>query len=212
MPFEALRQLRSQAWLIERSNIDTDIVFPARFLLRIQRDGMGRFAFHDWRSTQDGLDNPEFPKDMLTPGARQILVAGANFGCGSSREQAVWSLADLGLRCIIAPSFGDIFYNNCFKNGVLPIAITHSPDWSAVLNAAKTGGVFLIDLEAATLAIDEQGSPPTRINFDVPEFHRDSLLNGWDEIDRMLTQDSDDIRRFEDRHRREMPWLFRSLS
>lgn len=211
MPFEPLRQLQSRAWLIERSNIDTDIVFPARFLLRIQRDGMGRYAFHDWRTTPDGADNPEFPKDMLSSRERQVLVAGANFGCGSSREQAVWSLADLGLRCVIAPSFGDIFFNNCFKNGVLPIAITNTNDWSSIHEAAQAEESFMVDLEARSIRIGDRAGRHATIRFDVPEFHRDSLLNGWDEIDRMLSQDSEDIRQFEERRRQETPWLFRSL-
>ncbi|MFK7830459.1 MAG: 3-isopropylmalate dehydratase small subunit [Congregibacter sp.] len=211
MPFEPLRQLRSRPWLIERSNIDTDIVFPARFLLRIERSGMGRYAFHDWRTTPEGLENPEFPSAMLTDNSRQILVAGANFGCGSSREQAVWSLADLGLRCVIAPSFGDIFYNNCFKNGVLPISLSNPEKWSTVLNAARAEECLEIDLESLTISTGDGNSEPRDFGFEVPDFQRDSLLNGWDEIDRMLTQDSDDIRAFENTRRQAMPWLFQSL-
>lgn len=216
MPFDALQSLESKAWFIKRSNVDTDIIFPARFLLHIQRSGMGRFAFHDWRRGADGGLNPDFPDGILNPGERQILIAGNNFGCGSSREQAVWALADLGLRCIISPSFGEIFYNNCFKNGILPIKIDDEVAWSDLSTAATNAHTITVNLETKKIIYDkpaqqESTAESAVIEFDVPAFYRDSLLNGWDEIDRMLAQDRDDIQAFEARRQGLTPWLFRSL-
>ncbi|MFT7288037.1 MAG: 3-isopropylmalate/(R)-2-methylmalate dehydratase small subunit [Halieaceae bacterium] len=207
MPLEQLRQINSVAHLIEDANIDTDVVYPARFLLVIDRDGIGQHAFHDWRKTRDGMENPEFPAPSLMSRDRMILVAGPNFGCGSSREHAVWTLADLGLRCIIAPSFGEIFYSNCFKNGLLPIALEDHQQWTTIRNAAAEGVSISVDLEALQIRVD--GSEA--ISFEVPSFRRNALLNGWDEIDMVLEQDSGDIRAFESQRRAEAPWLFRPL-
>jgi 3-isopropylmalate dehydratase small subunit len=207
MPIEAFSTLRSQASVIDSANIDTDIIYPARFLLVIDREGIGQYAFHDWRRTRDGLENPEFPAPALFSGAQRILVAGENFGCGSSREHAVWTLADLGIRCVIAPGFGEIFYNNCFKNGVLPVALPVA-DWIRVREAAAAGGELAVDLQR--LQIDTGSGVP--IDFEAPEQGRNALLNGWDEIDMLLAQDGEAIRAFEARRRANVPWLFRSLA
>ena len=208
MPLEPLTQITSSAHLIENANIDTDVIYPARFLLVIDRDGIGQYAFHDWRKTRDGEENPEFPAPSLMRSERQIFVAGPNFGCGSSREHAVWTLADLGLRCIIAPSFGEIFYSNCFKNGVLPIALSDLATWSRVRDAARAEETISIDLAEGLIRVEGQ-SP---IAFDVPAFRRNALLNGWDEIDMVLTEDGDDIRAFENKRRSDAPWLFTPLA
>lgn len=207
MPLEPLKQLSSQAHLIENANIDTDVVYPARFLLVIDREGIGQYAFHDWRKDASGLENPDFPAPELMAGERRILVAGPNFGCGSSREHAVWTLADLGLRCIIAPSFGEIFYSNCFKNGVLPIPLPEQSDYRAVRDAAAAGETITVDLQTRQLGLEDG----TTVDFSVPDMRREALLNGWDEIDLVIEQDGDDIRAFEKRREAELPWLFQSL-
>jgi 3-isopropylmalate/(R)-2-methylmalate dehydratase small subunit len=207
MPLEPLTELRSQAHLIANSNIDTDIVYPARFLLVLDRDGIGQYAFHDWRKDADGLENPDFPAPALMEGERSVLVAGPNFGCGSSREHAVWTLADLGLRCIIAPSFGEIFYSNCFKNGVLPIPLPDQSDYQRVRDAAAADESIAVDLRAQTITLASGDS----IGFEVPRMRRDALLNGWDEIDMVIEQDGDDIRAYEAQRSRELPWLFNTL-
>lgn len=207
MAIEPFRQLTSRAHAIEAANIDTDIIFPARFLLIIEREGMGKYAFHDWRRRQDGSENTEFQAPGLLNGDRQILVAGPNFGCGSSREQAVWALSDLGLRCIIAPSFGEIFYSNCFKSGLLPIQLADLQQWSLIRDAAISDKPIGIDLESQQVTIDAH--PP--IGFAVSAYRREAMLNGLDDIDGVLQQDGDDIRAFEEQRRSALPWLFAPL-
>lgn len=208
MPLEPLRKIESRAHVMTRANIDTDIVFPARFLVTIEREGLGRFAFNDWRKTADGLENPEFPAPELMAGTHRILIGGVNFGCGSSREHAVWALADLGIRCVIAPSFGEIFYSNCFKNGVLPVPVDDEQDWKRLCQAARSDLDICVDLDACTVAAE--GVAP--ISFSVPAFRRDALLNGWDEIDMVLAEDGDDIRAFEASRKEQCPWLFEPLA
>lgn len=207
MPIEALTTLDSTAAVIDQANIDTDIIYPARFLLVIDREGIGQYAFHDWRKTDAGLENPDFPAPELFQGEISILVAGENFGCGSSREHAVWTLADLGVRCVIAPSFGEIFHNNCFKNGVLPIALDE-PSWRRARDAAAAGSRIAVDLAARTIRCDDGDD----ITFEAPAQGRSALLNGWDEIDMLLEQDGDAIRDFEAQRRQDLPWLFRDLA
>lgn len=207
MPLEPLRSITSPALVIEEANVDTDVVYPARFLLVIDREGIGQYAFHDWRKNSDGMENPDFPVPALMQGTHQILVAGPNFGCGSSREHAVWTLADLGLRCVIAPSFGEIFYGNCFKNGVLPIVLADASQWTRVRDTATRGESITVDLPKQQ--IDLGDSSP--IAFEAPSFRRDALINGWDEIDMVLEQDGDDIRAFEAQRKAALPWLFTAL-
>ncbi len=208
MASEPFSQLTSRAHVIDAANIDTDVIFPARFLLIIEREGMGQYAFHDWRKREDGSENTDFQAPELLQGNRQILVAGANFGCGSSREQAVWALYDLGLRCIIAPSFGEIFYSNCFKSGVLPIELPDMQKWSLIRDAAAADQVLQVDLEAQQVTVDSHRP----LDFEVSEYRRTALLNGLDDIDMVLQQDGEDIRAFEDRRRAALPWLYESLS
>lgn len=207
MPLEPLTAIDSQAHLIENANVDTDVIYPARFLLVLDREGIGQYAFRDWRTARNGTANPKFPAPQLADGERQILVAGANFGCGSSREHAVWTLADLGLRCVIAPSFGEIFYSNCFKNGVLPVEIADLELWGRIRDAARAGDNIRVDL--TTCEVTVSGHEP--VSFTVPAYRRDALLNGWDEIDMVLEQDGDDIRAFETERQAALPWLFQSL-
>jgi 3-isopropylmalate dehydratase small subunit len=186
-----LKTLIGPAISLPEDNVDTDIIYPARFLLITEKKGLGRYAFHD-RPDRSFLDPPA-----------SILVAGANFGCGSSREQAPWALADLGIRAVIAPSFGEIFFSNCFKNGML--AIPQPAEIVARLHAAAAAGeYFAIDLEARTLETPATGT----LSFAVGDDHRESLLNGWDEIARIRALHGHDIAGYEDAQRRASPWLW----
>jgi 3-isopropylmalate dehydratase small subunit len=177
------------------ADIDTDIIYPARFLLITEKRGLGRYAFHDRR------DEPGFP--ITGDRAPPILVAGPNFGCGSSREQAPWAIGDLGIRVIIAPSFGEIFFGNCFRNGLLPIRL--APSLVADLHGLATrGGEIGVDLVDRVIRVD--GRPP--IAFDVADDRRESLINGWNETTRLLALHTQDIAQFEAAQRRSAPWLW----
>jgi len=184
-------------------NIDTDIIFPARYLLHTTKTGLGRFAFYEWRYARDGTPDQTFPLNRDEFESAAIMVAGDNFGCGSSREQAPWALADLGLRCLIATSFGEIFATNCFKNGILTVLV--SPDQQADLLAdAQARAPITVDLERQTIARANGGVA----GFPVESWRREALLNGWDEISTVLARDQTAITEFERRQRAQMPWLY----
>lgn len=180
-------------------DIDTDVIFPARFLLRMEKAGLGGYLFHDRRADPSDatfvLDRPAYA------GAR-ILIAGMNFGCGSSREQAVWTLVGAGFRCVIAPSFGDIFYANCFKNGLLPVVLPQKVivDLAAL---AEQGQRFTINLVAQTVRVAGRPADP----FEIAPQRREALLSGRDDIAEILL-DEPRIAAFEARSRRAQPWLF----
>ena len=183
-------------------NIDTDIIFPARFLLLTQREGLGVHAFHDRRYLADGTQNPGFVLNQPPFRTAPILVAGANFGSGSSREQAVWALVGHGIRAVIAPSLGEIFAGNCLRNGVL--AITLDPATIAALHErAASGQIFTVSLETQSITAGNQ--PPTA--FAIAPERRQALLMGWDETDQVLARFGEDITRFEAAQRRTQPWL-----
>ena len=185
---------------LPESSIDTDVIFPARFLLLPDKKGLGAQLFHERRhKTGDG---PAFVLDRPPYDGAQILVAGAAFGTGSSREQAVWALADFGIRCVIAESFGEIFFANCFKNGILPIVLT-GPDHAAVLAEAEAARPIEVDLERREIGLAEGAV----IGFEVDAHRRRSLLNGLDEIGMILTDDAAEIAAFEERQRQLRPWL-----
>ena len=192
---EKFVSLTSVAAPLLENAIDTDIIFPARFLLLLDREGLGKYAFNEWRKPGFVLDTP--PYDTA-----QILVTGENFGTGSSREQAVWTLADLGIRCVIARSFGEIFYSNCFKNGVLPIRLTGA-DMDAVEAAAQAQDPLTVDLESKTVSLTDGRT----IAFDVAEHQRRALLAGLDEVGVILADHSDAIADFEEKRRAASPWL-----
>ncbi len=160
-------------------NVDTDMVIPKQFLTTIERSGLGRGLFFEMRYREDGSENPDFVLNKPPYRKARILVAGTNFGCGSSREHAPWALLNFGIRCVIAPSFADIFYNNCFKNGILPIKLPPE-DVAKLFDDAERGAnaTLTIDLEAQTI----QGPDGGEINFDVEEFKKHCLLNGLDDI------------------------------
>lgn len=180
---------------LSEDNVDTDVIFPARFLLLLDREGLGRFAFFERRA------KGEFVLDQAPWQGTEILVAGRNFGTGSSREQAVWALEDLGIRCIIAESFGEIFFANCFRNGLLPITL--SSDQVARIEAAGAAGdAVTVDLEAQEIRLPA-GSP---IAFDVSPHRKAALIAGLDEVGAILSEDMDAIATYEAQAPRDMPW------
>ncbi|MCG0238586.1 MAG: 3-isopropylmalate dehydratase small subunit [Firmicutes bacterium] len=164
---------------LDRVNVDTDQIMPKQFLKRIERTGFGQFLFWDWRYLPDGSPNPEFELNQPRYQGASILVTGKNFGCGSSREHAPWGLADYGFRVIIAPSFADIFYNNCFKNFLLPVTLSEVEVQRLLDRAREIEGYRLtVDLEAQTVT-DAYGFHAT---FAIDPFRRYCLLNGLDDI------------------------------
>lgn len=175
---EAMKQHKGIVYPLNRSNVDTDQIIPKQFLKRIERTGFGQFLFYHWRFDDDGNKREDFAMNDPKYDDASILIAGENFGCGSSREHAPWSLADYGFKVIIAPSFADIFYNNSLKNGILLIEVEQSKvnEW---MEKAENGTLELdVNLEAKTI---DDGSGKL-FTFDIPEYHRQNLLNGWDEI------------------------------
>ena len=178
---------------LDRVNVDTDQIIPKQFLKRVERTGFGQFAFFDWRLLPNGEPNPDFELNRPEYAGASILVAGRNFGCGSSREHAPWALLDYGFRAVIAPTFGDIFYNNCFQNGILPIRLPEETVRLLLDRARATKGYRLtVDLERQVVE-DEQG---LSASFEVPEFRRYCLLNGLDDVGLTL-QHTDAIAAFE---------------
>ena len=164
---------------MDRANVDTDQIMPKQFLKRIERSGFGQFLFYDWRFREDGSENPEFELNRQEFREATILLARRNFGSGSSREHAPWGLADYGFRVLIAPSFADIFFNNCFKNGILPIRLSEEMVEELFGRAKEYVGYHLtVNLETQKIT-DEYG---LKIDFDVDEFRKSCLLNGWDDI------------------------------
>ena len=165
---------------LDRVNVDTDQIIPKEFLKRIERTGFGQFLFFDWRFNDDGSPNPDFELNKPEYEGASILVGGRNFGSGSSREHAPWALLDYGFRCIIAPSFADIFFNNCFQNGILPVVLSEEVVSIITGIAQVTPGYSLqVDLEAQRVSDD---SGEVAANFDIEPFRRYCLLNGLDDI------------------------------
>ncbi|OEH91426.1 3-isopropylmalate dehydratase small subunit [Bacillus solimangrovi] len=162
-----------------RVNVDTDQIIPKQFLKRVERTGFGKFLFFDWRFNADGSDNDQFELNQLENKGTSILVAGPNFGCGSSREHAPWALQDYGFRVIIAPSFADIFYNNCLKNGILPIRLDEQHVKELQNKATVSNYKLKVDLQEQKV-VDDSGFEST---FVIDGYWKEMLLNGWDEID-----------------------------
>lgn len=162
---------------LEIQNVDTDMIIPKQFLRTIKRSGLGVHAFHDMRYDDNGQPNPDFILNQPPYDKASILITGANFGCGSSREHAPWSLLDMGFRCIIAPSFADIFYNNSFKNGILLITLPED-QIAGLMEDAKNKGELTVDLNSQTITRPDDSV----IEFEVESFRRHCLLNGLDDI------------------------------
>ena len=165
---------------MDRVNVDTDQIIPKQFLKRIERTGFGQFLFFDWRFNADGSPNPDFILNKPGYEGASVLVAGRNFGSGSSREHAPWALLDYGIRCIIAPSFADIFFSNCFQNGVLPVVLPEDVVKKIIANAeADPGYKLTVDLESLRVWDNKE---EVVASFDVEPFRRHCLLNGLDDI------------------------------
>jgi 3-isopropylmalate/(R)-2-methylmalate dehydratase small subunit len=160
-------------------NIDTDMIIPKQFLKTIKRTGLGSALFHEMRTNDDGSENPDFILNKPAYRNARILVAGDNFGCGSSREHAPWALLDFGIRCVISTSFADIFYNNCFKNGILPIVVSEE-NLEKLMDDARRGAnaTITVDLEAQEIRGPDGGA----VSFDIDPFRKHCLLNGLDDI------------------------------
>ncbi|WP_187695412.1 3-isopropylmalate dehydratase small subunit [Oceanobacillus piezotolerans] len=175
---EAINKHKGKVFPLNRTNIDTDQIIPKQFLKRIERTGFGQFLFYNWRFDNDGGLRDDFELNHPRFEGSSVLLAGENFGCGSSREHAPWSLLDYGFKVIIAPSFADIFYNNALKNGMLLIKMDEKQisEW---MNQAEDGTFILkVNLEKQEITDDEG----TVVTFDIPAYHKEKLLNGWDDI------------------------------
>jgi len=185
-------------------NVDTDMIIPASYLKTIDRQGLGQGLFRAMRFKPDGSEDPSFILNQSAYRRAQILVAGPNFGCGSSREHAPWALLDFGIRCIIAPSYADIFYANCFKNGILPITLPQGICDQLMEDAKKGANARLsIDLEAQTITRPDGET----IHFEIDAFRKHCLLNGLDDIG-LTEQKNSSIAAFEDKNRMSQPWLW----
>jgi 3-isopropylmalate/(R)-2-methylmalate dehydratase small subunit len=199
---------------LDRANVDTDVIIPKQFLKSIKRSGFGPNLFDAWRyldAGEPGMDNskrrinPDFVLNESRYRGAEILLARRNFGCGSSREHAPWALQDYGFRAIIAPSYGDIFFNNCYKNGLLPIVLTmHEVDRLFHETAAFPGFRLAIDLDHQTVATTDGA---TVFGFEIEPFRKHCLINGLDDI-ALTLEHAAEIRSFEEKHKLEQPWLF----
>jgi len=185
-------------------NVDTDMIIPKQHLKTIKRTGLGSALFEEMRYDMQGRENPDFVLNKPAYRNAQILVAGDNFGCGSSREHAPWALLDFGIRCVISTSFADIFYNNCFKNGILPIRVSKE-DLAKLMDDAQRGAnaTLTVDLEKQEIKGPDGGS----VKFDIDEFRKHCLLNGLDDIG-LTMQKSSHIDAYENKQRQSQPWLF----
>lgn len=205
---KAYKNHTSVAALMNRSNVDTDQIIPKQFLKKVERTGFGIHLFHDWRFLDDGSENPAFELNKPAFKGAKILVAGDNFGCGSSREHAPWAIEDFGFNTIISTSYADIFYSNCFKNGILPIRV--SKEVLAALMAeidANEGVEFTVDLPAQT--VTTPGG--IVINVEVDEFRKQSLIEGADDISWTLKHETK-ISEFEAKNKQQFPWLWTEAS
>jgi 3-isopropylmalate/(R)-2-methylmalate dehydratase small subunit len=189
---------------LDRTNVNTDEITPARFLKTIKRTGFEDALFANWRFRNDGTPDPDFVLNLPRYQGARILLAGDNFGCGSSREHAPWALHDYGFRCLIAPSFADIFYNNCFNNSILPVTLDEAIVQELMAEVeAHEGYTLYIDLVAQTVTTSSQ----RQLHFEIDKFRKEALINGLDNIGWTLSH-NDEIAAYEDRRKQETPWLF----
>ena len=185
-------------------NVNTDMIIPKQFLKTIKRSGLGQHLFDEMRFNRDGSEVEDFVLNKPAYRKASILVAGDNFGCGSSREHAPWALLDFGIKCVISTSFADIFYNNCFKNGILPIKVSKE-QLDTLMDDAERGAnaTLSVDLENQVI----QGPDGGEIKFEIDEFKRHCLLNGLDDVG-LTMQVNDKIDNFEDQQKAGQPWLY----
>eukprot|EP00640_Fibrocapsa_japonica_P002140 CAMPEP_0113935076 /NCGR_PEP_ID=MMETSP1339-20121228/2295_1 /TAXON_ID=94617 /ORGANISM="Fibrocapsa japonica" /LENGTH=347 /DNA_ID=CAMNT_0000937097 /DNA_START=1 /DNA_END=1044 /DNA_ORIENTATION=- /assembly_acc=CAM_ASM_000762 len=200
-PSKTFISLSGTAAKMDIQNIDTDMIIPKEHLKTIKRSGLGVALFSEMRYNADGSEKPEFILNQGKYRAASIIVAGDNFGCGSSREHAPWALKDFGIQCIISTAFADIFYNNCFKNGMLPIVLPND-DVRVLMDDADSGKELTVDLESQTITRPD-GS---KITFDIDSFRKDCLLRGLDDIG-LTMQKVDKISEFEVKRSQAQPWL-----
>ena len=184
------------------ANVDTDMIIPKQFLKTTTRTGLSEGLFYELKTTADGAENPDFVLNRDAYKGASILIAGENFGCGSSREHAPWALLDQGITCVIAPGFADIFHNNCYKNGILPVALPIDVIESLAAQAGGGNHLFSIDLDAQTVTAPDG----TVHGFEVDAGRKANLMAGLDEIGQSLTR-SDKISGFEEARKLERPWL-----
>lgn len=215
---EKFTQLKSQVALIDRANIDTDILIPKQYLKSIKKSGFGIYLFDDWRYLDKGsLDidnktrriNPNFLLNQSAFNGAQILIANENFGCGSSREHAVWAMLDYGFKVVLAPSFGDIFYNNALKNGLLAIQIsnqTYQKLADYFNQKAKENETFKLEIDLINQKIKSKIEGLNSIDFDIDDFRKEKIIKGEDEIDQSL-KNSKQIKDFEKKHYKKYQWL-----
>ncbi|MEM8742216.1 MAG: 3-isopropylmalate dehydratase small subunit [Pseudomonadota bacterium] len=200
---EKFTTLTGVAAPLPQINVDTDMIIPKQFLKTIKRSGLGKNLFDEMRYLEDGSENPDFVLNKPAYRETKILVAGENFGCGSSREHAPWAILDFGIRCVIAPSFADIFFNNCFKNGILPVVLPQEEVDKLMADAERgANAVVSVDLERQVI----NGPDGGEIAFEVDAFRKHCLLNGLDDIGLTMAKETD-IAAFETRAAATQPWL-----
>ena len=202
---EAYKNHQSIAALMNRNNVDTDQIVPKQFLKKVERTGFGAHLFHDWRFNADGSDNPEFELNKPAFKGARILVTGDNFGCGSSREHAPWAIADYGFNTIISTSFADIFYNNCFKNSILPLVVD-ADKLQALMDeiAGNEGVVFTVNLEEQTVSTPAGNG----FSFEIEAFRKHNMMAGLDDIGLTLMHE-EKISAFEEKQKQDYPWLWK---
>lgn len=200
---EPFTKLTAKAAPLDMINVDTDIIIPKQFLKTVKRTGLGVSAFYNIRYDDEGNPNPDFSLNKPEHQGAQILITGENFGCGSSREHAPWAILDMGFRCVIAPSFADIFFNNSFKNGILPIVLPQEKV-DQLMDEAKNNpdAQITVDLENQTIS---RGNT-INFDFDVDPFRKDCLLNGLDDIGLTLQKEAD-INAFEKKREQTQSWI-----
>ncbi len=197
------RKLSAIAAPLPMMNVDTDVIIPKQFLRTIKRSGLGKSAFFDIRYNLDGSEKPDFVLNNEPYRHAEILITGANFGCGSSREHAPWALLDFGIRCVIASSYSDIFYSNCFKNGILPVRLPQEQIDELMKEAQDNpDSPIEVDLEKQTVTRGNKFS----FHFDIDTFRKHCLMNGLDEVG-LTMEKSPAIKSFEDKVKKERPWL-----
>ena len=214
---EAFKTVKGVVLPIDRSNVDTDAIIPKQYLKSVARSGFGANLFDEWRYLDHGEPGQEHSNRPINPNfvlnekrytGAEVLLARSNFGCGSSREHAVWALHDYGVKVIIASSFADIFFNNCFKNGLLPLVLPEDVI-DVLFDSIKDepGYMLEVDLESQNITTPDG----TQHSFDIERFRKYCLVNGFDDIDLTL-QHNKDISEFEASHKQRMPWLFEDIS
>ena len=200
---EKFTKLRGVAAPFDMINIDTDKILPKQFLKTIKRSGLGKHLFTELRYMDDGSENPEFVLNKPSYRDSNIIVAGDNFGCGSSREHAPWALLDYGIKCIISTSFADIFYNNCFKNGILPIVV-NKRQLNQLMEDADNGANSVLDIDLESQEITRPDGE--KVYFEIDEFRKHCLINGLDDIGLTMEKENN-IDNFEKRRAAEQPWI-----